>query len=292
VEDANVTQQWDIPARSLVQKHFRQMWHMSLFVSSALSPFYLRILRCAAFVVGLVIPLVLAYGAALQGHINRSMDPFIFNDDARQQIFPFFQYHELGLFPHDYFGTYLRACFLPPSYCAFYKLGAMAVDPAVLSKVLPYFLLAVTVVSAAVAARRLAGSFGALLAAALALSSEMFLDRMAGGLPRAFAFPTAALTAAALMYGRPRLLAVIVCASAGFYPTAAMLSAIALVIWLFILPSRDRGQAAECSFAHRARLSIATASISALILLPMIIGARPYGRHLGPADITDYPELG
>jgi hypothetical protein len=265
---------------------------MNLLALSALSPFHLRILGHVAFVAGLVIPLAFAYGPALEAHINRSMDPFIFNDDARQQIFPFFQYHEPGLFAHDYFGTYLRACFLPPGYCVFYKFGAMAMDPAAISKVLPYLLLAVTVIAVAVAAYRLAGYFGALLAAALVLSSEMFLSRLAGGLPRAFAFPTAALTAAALVYGRPRLLAGLVCASAGFYPATAMLSAIALVLWLFILPATDRGQAAEWSFTHRACLAVATASISALILLPMIVGAWPYGRQLGPADITEYPELG
>ena len=250
------------------------------------------IVRNSVFVAGLIIPLVFAYGAALAAHMKRASNPFVFNDDVRLLIFPFFQFHEPGLFPHDYFGAYYLGCSLPPGYYAFYRFGAMVADPACISKVLPYFLLALTVVAVALAARRLAGYLGALVAAALVLSQGIFLEHLAGGLPRAFALPAVALIAVALVYGRPRLLAVIVCGSAGFYPVAAILGGIALVLWLFVLRASDRGDAAEWTLARRVRLVIVTASISGLILLPMVLGARPYGRRLGPRDVTSYPEIG
>ena len=264
--------------------------HQSLLLSGG----YLRswIVKNGVFAAALIIPLVFAYGAALAAHMKRASNPFVFNDDVRQQIFPFFQFHEAGLFPHDYFGKYYLACFLPSGYSAFYTLGAKVVDPACISKVLPYFLLTLTVVAVAFAARRLAGYLGALVAAALVLSQGIFLEHMAGGLPRAFAFPVVALSAAALVYGRPRLLAVIVCAGSGFYPVAAMLGGIALMFWLFLLPASDRGEAAEWALCRRVRLVIVTASISALILLPGLVGARAYGRMLGPKDISSYSELG
>src|SRR5205807_691048 len=82
--------------------------------------------------------------------------------------------------------TYFCAC-LPVGYRALYRIGASLWDPAAISKVLPYILLVVTVVAVAAAARRLAGYFGAFLAAALVLSSSIFLAIMVGGLPRAFA---------------------------------------------------------------------------------------------------------
>src|SRR6266568_1546632 len=264
---------------------------MNWIVLSAVAHFRRWIARNGAFAAGLLIPLVIAYGAALKAHMKRSSSPFVFNEDVRQQIFPFFQYHEAGLFPHDYFGPYFRACFLPPGYRALYRFGAIVADPAGISKVLPYFLLVATVIAVAVAARPLAGYFGALLAAALVVQSDILLDRMVGGLPRAFAFPTLALTATALVWGRPRLLAGIVCASASFYPVAAVPGAIALMLWLFVLPARDRGEAANWCFARRTRLAIVTASISALILLPMLVGARAYGRTLGPSDVIEYPEI-
>jgi hypothetical protein len=244
------------------------------------------------FAAALIIPLMLGYGAALAAHMKRSSNPLIFNDDVRSLIFPFFQFHEPGLFPHDYFGAYYLGCSLPLGYSAFYKFGAMLADPACISKGLPYFLFALTVIAVALAARRLVGYLGALVAAALVLSQGIFLDGMVGGLPRAFAFPALALTAVVLVYGRPRLLAGIVCGSAGFYPVAGILGGIALVLWLFVLPASDRGQAAAWALGRRVRLVIVTASISGLILLPMVLGARPYGRRLGPRDVTLYPEIG
>src|SRR5438105_2620259 len=160
---------------------------MNRVVSSAVVCLRTWIRRNGIFTVGLIIPLAIVYAPALKAHIERSMDPLIFNDDARTLIFTFFKYHERGLFPHDYFATYFCAC-LPVGYRALYRIGASLWDPAAISKVLPYILLVVTVVAVAAAARRLAGYFGAFLAAALVLSSSIFLAIMVGGLPRAFAF--------------------------------------------------------------------------------------------------------
>src|SRR5205807_133591 len=282
----------DDATRSLERERSRQLrTDMNRMVSSIVA--YLRtwIRRNGIFTVGLIIPLAIVYASALKAHIERSMNPLIFNDDARMLIFPFFKYHERGLFPHDYFATYFCAC-LPVGYRALYRIGASLWDPAAISKVLPYILLVVTVVAVAAAARRLAGYFGAFLAAALVLSSSIFLAIMVGGLPRAFAFPALGLASAALIYGKPRLLAGIVCASAAFYLPVAIQAGIALTIWLFALPAQDRGDAANWSFSRRARLVIATASISALILLPELLGSRAYGRFLGPRDVTEYPEIG
>ena len=282
----------DDATRSLERERSRQLrTDMNRMVSSIVA--YLRtwIRRNGIFTVGLIIPLAIVYASALKAHIERSMNPLIFNDDARTLIFPFFKYHERGLFPHDYFATYFCAC-LPVGYRALYRIGASLWDPAAISKVLPYILLVVTVVAVAAAARRLAGYFGAFLAAALVLSSSIFLAIMVGGLPRAFAFPALGLASAALVYGKPRLLAGIVCASAAFYLPVAIQAGIALTIWLFALPAQDRGDAANWSFSRRARLVIATASISALILLPELLGSRAYGRFLGPRDVTEYPEIG
>ena len=248
----------DDATRSLERERSRQLrTDMNRMVSSIVA--YLRtwIQRNGIFTVGLIIPLAIVYASALKAHIERSMNPLIFNDDARTLIFPFFKYHERGLFPHDYFATYFCAC-LPVGYRALYRIGASLWDPAAISKVLPYILLVVTVVAVAAAARRLAGYFGAFLAAALVLSSSIFLAIMVGGLPRAFAFPALGLASAALIYGKPRLLAGIVCASAAFYLPVAIQAGIALTIWLFALPAQDRGDAANWSFSRRARLVIAT----------------------------------
>jgi hypothetical protein len=264
---------------------------MNRIVWSAVAYVHAWVLRNGLFTLGLIIPLAILYGPALKEHVARSMNPLVFNDDARILIFPFFKYHEQGLFPHDYFTTYFCAS-LPLGYRAFYRIGASFCDPAAISKVLPYTLLVVTIVAVVAAARRFAGYFGALLAAVLVLSNSIFLARMVGGLPRAFGFPALALTSAALVYGKPRLLAGIVCAGAAFYPPVAIQAGIALALWLFILPATDRGGAADWRFLRRLRLIVVTASVSALVLLPELLGTRAYGRLLGPKDTIEYPELG
>ncbi len=247
--------------------------------------------RHGAFVLALVVLLGLGFGASLRQHVARSAEPLVFNDDARQQIFPFFPYHEAGLFPDDYAAAYYRAC-LPLGYRALYTIGALFADPATISKVVPYVLLAVVVVSVAIAARRLAGFFGALLATSLVLSSDLFLGRMAGGLPRAFAFPLLAAAAAALVCGRARILAAIVCVGAAFYPAGAMPAGIALALVLFVLPRRHRGDAVSWHFGRRARVVLGAGVVSALILMPTLLAARGYGTTLRPADVTMYPEIG
>ncbi len=277
--------------RSRTEHPRRLRVDVTRLASSAIAYFRPSVLRNGAFIAGLLISLAIVYGPALKAHVERSMNPLIFNDDVRIQVFPFFRYHDRGLFPHDYFATYYCAS-LPVGYRALYRIGARLWDPAAISKVLPYVLLVVIVVAVAAAARRLAGYFGAFLAAALVLSNSIFLSRMAGSLPRAFAFPALALTAAALVYGKPRLLAAIVCASAAFYFPVAIQAGIALTIWLFVLPAEDRGDAADWHFFRRARLIIATASISALVLLPMLLGTRAYGPLLAPKDVFAYPEIG
>ncbi|PYI94718.1 MAG: hypothetical protein DME97_00210 [Verrucomicrobia bacterium] len=249
------------------------------------------VLRNGAYTAGLIMALSLIYGPVLATHVKHSMNPFVFNSNVRILIFPFFKYHDSGVFPNDYFSPYIRAA-LPVGYRALYTLGAVLWDPATISKVLPYVLLTLTVGATAVVARRLSGYFGAFLGAALILSSAVFFDRMAGGLPRAFAFPTLALAAAALVYGKPRLLASVVCVGAAFYPPAAMVGGIALAIWLLLLAKADHGEAADWCFLRRARLITLTGVFSVLILLPTLIAGHTYGRLLSPRDVVEYPEIG
>ncbi len=238
-----------------------------------------------------VLALALGYGPSLTAHLRRAAEPLIFNDDARQQIFPFFSYHEPGLFPDDYLARYYLDC-LPIGYRGLYTLGALVWDPAALSKVVPYLLLLATLVALGAAARRLAGTFGALLALTLALSSELLLARLAGGLPRAFAFPILALALAGLTLGRARWLVAAVALGAGFYPAAGVVAGLALGLLLFVLPAQDRGDASAWSFKRRLLVTVGAGLASVVLLLPPLLGSRHYGATLRPADAAQYPELG
>ncbi len=234
--------------------------------------------------------LLALYAPALLEHRRLAVEPGVFNNDARQQIYPFFRYEDRSLFPADYAGDYFLAC-LPAGYRALYTAASLGPGAEALSDALPYLLLALTAAALGAAAHRLGGWPAAFTAAVLCLGGGLFLARMSGGLPRAFGFPIAACALAALVRGRSRALAAAVVAGAAFYPVAAMPAGLALAAWM-VLPARDRGDAREWSPRRRAALVAGTALASALLLAPTLLAARAYGPAIGPGDLAEFPEAG
>lgn len=234
--------------------------------------------------------LLAIFGPALLEHHRQALEPGIFNNDTRQQIYPFFRYEDRSLFPADLAGDYYLA-YLPLGYRALYTAAALGPGAEALSDTLPYLLLALTAAALAAAAFRVGGRLSAFTAAALCLGGGLFLIRMSGGLPRAFGFPIAACALAALVWGRSRVLAVVVIAGAAFYPVAAMPAGLALAGWM-LLPARDRGDAKDWSFRRRAVLVAGTALASALLLAPSLVASRAYGPAIRAADLPEFPEAG
>jgi hypothetical protein len=231
------------------------------------------------------------YGGTLWDHMQRAADPLIFNDDARQQIPPFFRYAESQIGSRDYLGDYYLACF-PLGYRLVYATAAGFWDPVSRSKVVPYLLLAGTLAGLALAASHFGGIPGAWAAMAICLGSALFLDRMTGGLPRAFALPLLAGGLAVLSRGRVRIVAGFVCLAAALYPVAAVCLGIALSLVLLVLPARDRGQAVDWPFGRRLRLLVVTALIAGSLILPVALSSMYYGPLITPADAEMYPEAG
>jgi len=239
----------------------------------------------------LLASLVAFYAPVIVANMGRAADPLRFNDDARQQIWPFLRYYDAHLFHNDLIADYYLAC-TPAGYKLLYASAAKWVDPRSLSKVLPYLLLALTVAACARAAGRLEGKWAAWGTAALCLGAPVFLERMGGGLPRAFAFPLYALAALALVGGRPLLLAAVVVISAAFYPTVAVTSGLALAAMLLLLPSRQRGGAARWGLGRRLGVTAATAVLAALLVWPTQQASSAYGAVIRPSDAAEFPEVG
>ena len=87
-----------------------------------------------------VLLLAVVYGPTLAEHIRNASDPFRFADDARILIPPLFRAGDPALFPGDPVTDYYLAG-LPDAPRLLYSLFAPLVDPATLSKILPYVLL-------------------------------------------------------------------------------------------------------------------------------------------------------
>jgi hypothetical protein len=238
---------------------------------------------------GLLIVLALVHGPSLARHALRAADPLTFNDDVRQQVVPFFT--GAGGMPRDAAADYYLAC-LPVGYRALYRGAAAVLDPATLSKALPYALLLVVLGAVAVAGHRLGGGVGAVFAAALVLSTDGFLERMVGGLPRAFASPLLAVAAAALVAGRAWPLAWVVAAATAFYPPAGLVAGLALAAVLFAVPARDRGDAADWSARRRLLLLGSAGAVALLVHLPSASGCARHGPLIAQDDAGAYPEAG
>jgi hypothetical protein len=233
------------------------------------------------------------FGPSLVTHMASSWNPLVFNDDVRQQIWPFFRYYVPGSFPDDFIGSYYLHAFLPIGYRAVYSALALVVDPAAVSKVVPYVCLVGVITACTLTARKLGGTAAFFATGALCFSARLPLDRMVGGLPRAFGFPVVALALYALVCERAWLLVGAVLFGAAFYPPAAVAPGIALVLWFLIIPPRaSNGGGSASAVTNRLALIGGTTACSVLLLLPAVLGGRTYGERINPTDIAGYPEVG
>lgn len=233
--------------------------------------------------------LVVFFGPAYALHGRHSADPAWFNDDARQQIWPLLRYHDDRLFQNDVAADYYLSCF-PVGFRTLYAVLAPVWDARAVSKVLPYLLLAVTAWAAGQAARRLRGPAAGWAAVGLCLGAEIYLARLAGGLPRSFAFPLLAVALLALARGKPILLAVVTVLGAAFYPAASVVTGLALAGWL-LLPAKWLGKAEEWGWGRRLTVLGVAAALTVLVALPALLASSDYGPTLSPAQAGDYPEL-
>jgi hypothetical protein len=229
-----------------------------------------------------VAALILMYGPFLIAHIHNSANPFIFGDDARVWIVPFVV--------SDY-ATEYHSTLLPIGYKVFYHTIALVADPITVSKVLPYPLLLAVLGGVCAAAGRLGGVAASFSAAALCLSSGVFLDLMVAGTPRAFAFPCIAAAAASLVFGQTLWLAAIVVISAALYPPIAVVTGLALGFETLALLARHRRETREWSLNRRILLVAAAALGSALVLAP-VLTAKGYGPRVTLHDVAAYQEAG
>lgn len=231
-------------------------------------------------------------GRALLDSIEYTLGPLRLNDDARQQIFPFFRYiDQPSAFHSDYVASYYLACF-PLGYWLLYAGSAkLGIDPVLTSHVLPHLLWLLTAAGLAAVAHKLAGKLGALCMLALCLGSDLYLRRMGGALPRAFGFPVLSLALVGLAYARERVCVAAVLVGALFYPVTGVIAGLALAGAL-LLPERAGCSLSSRSLRERLLLLGGTAAVSIAVLLPSLIESQQYGSAVRPSEIAEYPEIG
>jgi len=155
--------------------------------------------------------------AAVIAHWSAFGDPWVVSDDARQHTYWMRQFLDPALFTNDLIVDYARN-YQPWGWVALYRAAAWFVDPVVFGKILPIPLFGLAAMAVYAVARRLSTRFGGLFAAALFIATPAYLDRFAGGHPRAFGFPLLAAFLLMLIAERPVLAGVTLVLQTLFYP--------------------------------------------------------------------------
>lgn len=141
-----------------------------------------------------------AYVAAfVQANFGMLTDPALQNDDARTVLFPFHAYGSAGTLGDDPIAEEMLSA-VPWGVRLLYLVFVPLVDVYVAAKLVQLVAFGVLVWAAVVLARaRRAGLAAAALLLFFFLHTTFAVDRIAGGLPRAFGFPCFALWLAGVL---------------------------------------------------------------------------------------------
>lgn len=147
---------------------------------------------------------LLALNAAvfLWAHAPALRHPLVANDDVRQQIFWMQPGRDASLVSDDLLADYARH-YVPWGVRGVYWAAARFVDPLVFAKILPGLLFTALGLLLFRIGRRLGGPGAGWSVVGVYWLMPFFLDRMAGGLARAFAAPLLALFVAGWLERRP-----------------------------------------------------------------------------------------
>jgi hypothetical protein len=159
---------------------------------------------------------LLAVSAQWRGFVN----PFVANDDVRQQLFWMRRWLDPQLYPPDILNEYARS-YVPWGVQGLYRLAAQppfSVDPLLFSKYVAVALLTLLGGIVFLSARRMGGKGLGWLALGLFWLMPAFIENISGGLARAFAAPLLALFLYAQLAGSRFLAHVALWAQALFIP--------------------------------------------------------------------------
>ena len=240
----------------------------------------------------LLIALIVApFVPSLVNSMWYAADPMHINDDAMQQVWPFYREFRTGPASGDPIGRYYRNC-TPVGYRLLYTVGDTVMGADRLSKVLPFVLLAVVLAGITAAAWRLAGPLAGGLALFTALSASVYMARMSGGLPRAFAYPIITTACVCLVFRHLRALAVATFVGACFYPVTGLICGVCLAAGCIVSLLDDKTRERKSQLKSMLILLPATVALCIVVLLPVQLATREFGSLVDLTDILNYPEWG
>jgi len=221
-------------------------------------------------------------------HYPALTNPFIINDDVRQQLFWMQQWQEPALFKGDFLAGYARH-YVPWGVKALYWLASWFTAPLFFAKILPGILFVFLAVCLFKIGTRLSGRRLGWMMVAVYWLMPFFLDNLAGGLARAFAAPLLALFWLGWQEERPGVMGTALVLQALFIPYIFLVAApAALLAWLLAYLGADQPPPFPAQASHFFVLGLAAALVFAMDLQ---FNASGYGPLVTAREMVNHPEF-
>ncbi|MBI5252294.1 MAG: hypothetical protein HY912_22600 [Desulfomonile tiedjei] len=136
----------------------------------------------------LIFVLLAASTVYVVGHWNAIVDPYVINDDVRQQVYWMQKWYDEELFPDDLLTLYARY-YVPWGIKAVYRLGAPFMVPVQFSKVITGILYVITACFIFGLGLEFKDKIVALVIVCCYFFFTTFLRKISGGLSQSFGFP-------------------------------------------------------------------------------------------------------
>ncbi len=222
-------------------------------------------------------------------HLPAFTNPFVINDDVRQQIYWMQQWLDPGLFQGDLLSDYARR-YVPWGVKALYWLASWVLRPLYFSKVLPGLLFIFLGLCLFKIGAKLGGRLLAWVTVGLYWLMPFFLDNLAGGLARAFAAPLLALLLLGWLESRPWVVALALTLQALFIPYIFPVGAGAVILaWL----AGRTGYFSPPPFPARTLHFLLLAAGAGLVaLMNFDYQGAGFGPLVSAAEMANRPEFG
>jgi hypothetical protein len=221
-------------------------------------------------------------------HFRGLTNPFVINDDVRQQLYWMQQWQDPALFRGDFLTGYARH-YVPWGVKGLYWAASGWVSPLYFAKLLPGFLFVLLAVCLFKIGARLSDRRLGWMMVATFWLMPFFLDNLAGGLARSFAAPLLALFWLSWQAERPWIMGVALLLQALFIPYIFLVAApAALLAWLLARLGRDGPPPFPTRAGHFFLLGLGAALVVAMYLR---FSAGGYGPLVSATEMVNHPEF-
>lgn len=224
-------------------------------------------------------------------HSDVMKNGYLVNDDSLQQIFVFYKVGNKSFSEVSTIARYYLDCF-PVGFKSLYQTSVtLGIDPVYFSKILSAFLFFATLTVGAVLGLKKAGIGGFTFMFTAIFVCEGFFERMAGGLPRAFAYPLTFLFVYGALSGKIIPLTVSVILSVLFYPPLAPFFGIYLGLVLLVPKTLGFLNIITWSWQKKIYFYSAVILTCFFLIFPAVRSSMSWGPMLDRKELKTIPEM-